>query len=283
MDVYVCVWVCVCMKECVSVCVCVCAQSLNHVQLCDPTDYSPLGSSVHGTFQARILQWVAIFYSKGSSPPRDQIGVSCIGRQILYHWATWEAQGLFILSGIHSMWREAGNVFLMPCPQEEYGKQQYAWWLHSHIFSFISNTSLHSPVCLYHPETPQLRRTRWGHVLGPLNWCLSHWSRGSFLVPQGDRLGTQDTQRCPPQSTSQTLTVVTTWVALSCPTLWDPTDRSLPGFSVYGISQARILEWTAISFSRASSRPRDGIQVSCTGRQILYHWATCAFLRYSLR
>ena len=175
------------------------------------------------------------------------------------------------------------NVFLMPCPQEEYGKQQYAWWLHSHIFSFVSNTSLHSPVFLYHPETPQLRRTQWGHVPGLLNWCLSHWSRGSFLVPQGDRLGRQDTQSRPPQLTSQTLTVVTTWVALSCPTLWDPKDRSPPGFSVYGISQARILEWTAISFSRGSSRPRDGIQVSCTGRQILYHWATCAFLRYSLR
>ena len=46
-------------------------------------------------------------------------------------------------------------------------------------------------------------------------------------------------------------------VAQSCPTLCDPVDCSLPGSSVHGICQARILEWGAISFSRGSSRPRD--------------------------
>ena len=48
------------------------------VRLCDAMDYSPLGSSVHGILQARILEWVAMPSSKGSSPPRDQICVSCI-------------------------------------------------------------------------------------------------------------------------------------------------------------------------------------------------------------
>ena len=42
-------------------------------------------------------------------------------------------------------------------------------------------------------------------------------------------------------------------VAQSCPTLCDPMDCSLPGFSVHGIFQARVLEWVAISFSRGSS------------------------------
>ena len=51
-------------------------------------------------------------------------------------------------------------------------------------------------------------------------------------------------------------------------------DCSLPGSSVHGISQARILEWVAISFSRGSSWPRNWTQVSCIGRWILYHWAT---------
>ena len=46
-------------------------------------------------------------------------------------------------------------------------------------------------------------------------------------------------------------------VAQSCLTLCDPMDCSLPGSSVYGILQARILEWIAIPFSRGSSRPRD--------------------------
>ena len=50
-----------------------------------PMDCNPPGSSVHGIFQARILEWTAISYSKGSFQPRDQICVSCIsciGRQM---------------------------------------------------------------------------------------------------------------------------------------------------------------------------------------------------------
>ena len=54
------------------------------------SDCSPPGSSVHRILQARILEWVAISFSKGSSPPRDQICISCTGTWILYHWATWE-------------------------------------------------------------------------------------------------------------------------------------------------------------------------------------------------
>ena len=46
-------------------------------------------------------------------------------------------------------------------------------------------------------------------------------------------------------------------VAQLCPTLCDPMDDSPPGSPVYGISQARILEWVAIPFSRGSSLPRD--------------------------
>ena len=61
--------------------------------LWDPVDSSRPGSSVHGIFQARILEWVAISSSKGSFWPRDWTivsCVSCIGRQILYYWATRE-------------------------------------------------------------------------------------------------------------------------------------------------------------------------------------------------
>ena len=64
-------------------------------------------------------------------------------------------------------------------------------------------------------------------------------------------------------------------VAKLCSTLWDPMDRNLPASSVPGISQARLLEWVAVSSSRGSSLPRDWIQVSwvsCIGRQILYHY-----------
>ena len=62
--------------------------------LCSPMDYSWPGSSVHEILQARKLEWVAISFSRGSSQPRDQTCVSCIsciGRQILYHYTAWEA------------------------------------------------------------------------------------------------------------------------------------------------------------------------------------------------
>ena len=58
--------------------------------LCDLMDCSLPGSSVHGTFQARGLEWVAISFSRGSSPPRDRTQVSCsIGRRFTV-WATRE-------------------------------------------------------------------------------------------------------------------------------------------------------------------------------------------------
>ena len=113
------------------------------------------GSSVHGILQARIQEWVAIFFSRGSSPPRNQTHVSCI----------------------------AGRGFA-----DEAMK----------------------------------------------------WSE----------------------------------VVQSCPTLCDPMDCSLPGSSIHGIFQTRVLEWVAISFSRGSSQPRDWTQVSyIVGRRFIV-WAT---------
>ena len=59
-------------------------------------------------------------------------------------------------------------------------------------------------------------------------------------------------------------------VAQSCPTLCDPMDCSLSGSSVHGIFQGRVLEWIAISFSRASSNP--GIKPGSPSlQQTLYH------------
>ena len=70
---------------------CVCSVIQSSLTLCNPIDFSPPGTSVHGILQERILEWVAISFSRGSSRPRDQTHISCTGRQILYHWATWEA------------------------------------------------------------------------------------------------------------------------------------------------------------------------------------------------
>ena len=62
-------------------------------------------------------------------------------------------------------------------------------------------------------------------------------------------------------------------VVESCLTLLQPMDCSLPGFSVHGIFQARILEWIAISFSRGSSQPRDRTWVFCIAGRIFTLWA----------
>ena len=58
----------------------------------DPMDGSPPGSSVHGTFLERILEWVAMPSSRGSSRPRDWTHISCITGRFLTDWATKEAQ-----------------------------------------------------------------------------------------------------------------------------------------------------------------------------------------------
>ena len=135
--------------------------SLIHVQaqscltLCNHMGCSPPGSSVHGIFQARILEVGDISSSRVSSQPRDWTHISWIsfiGRQNLYHWATSEAQGV--------------------------------------SRSVMSN---------------------------------------------------------------------------SC---------SLPGSSVHGISQAIILEWVAVSFSRGSSQARDQTWVPCIVGRFFTIWAT---------
>ena len=59
-----------------------------------------------------------------------------------------------------------------------------------------------------------------------------------------------------------------------CPTLCNPIDCSLPGFSVHVIFQTRVLEWVAISFSRGSSQPRDQTQVSSIAGRCFTLWAT---------
>ena len=66
-------------------------KSLSRVRLCDPMDCSPPGFSVHGIFQARILEWVAISFSRGSPWPRDWTWVSCSAGRLFTIGATRES------------------------------------------------------------------------------------------------------------------------------------------------------------------------------------------------
>ena len=104
---------------------CVCASSITKScwTHCNLMDSGPPGSSVHRTFQARILEWIATSFSRGSTRPRDWIHVSCfsyIGRWILYPWVTWET--LFSCS----MWD------LVPWPLMEPGPLALVLWSLSH-------------------------------------------------------------------------------------------------------------------------------------------------------
>ena len=86
--------------------------------LCDSGDCSLPGSSVHGILQARILEWVAISFSRGSSWPRDQTQVSRITGRRFTLWATREAQHLINGSQINSIldgWMNLKSTQLHPC------------------------------------------------------------------------------------------------------------------------------------------------------------------------
>ena len=78
---------------------CMCAQS--YPTLGNLMDCSPPGSSVHGILQARILEWVAVSSSRGSSPPSDRICISW--NWILYHWATGETQNTHTHTHTHTL------------------------------------------------------------------------------------------------------------------------------------------------------------------------------------
>ena len=92
--------------------------------LCDPMGCSLPGSSVHGILQARILEWVTMPSSRGSSPPWDQTHascISCIGRQVFTMSAIWEA----LPQGHH---HNNGEPKSLPGDMTEKVFYQCCWW-----------------------------------------------------------------------------------------------------------------------------------------------------------
>ena len=91
-------------------------------------DYSPPGSSVHGILQARILVWVAIPFSKGSSRPRDRTWVTCRSGSFFTIWATRKAPvySMLLLLSHFSHVRLFVTPWLQPtrplCPWDSPGK-----------------------------------------------------------------------------------------------------------------------------------------------------------------
>ena len=103
---------------------------------------------------------------------------------------------------------------------------------------------------------------------------LSHGHRtgkGQFSFQSQRKAKSKNVQTTPQLHSSHMLA---SEIAQLCPTLCDPMDCNLPGSSVHGILQARILEWVAISFSKGSSQPRDWTWVSCLVGRRFNLWAT---------
>ena len=127
----------------------------------DPMDCSPPGSSVHGTLQARIKEWVVISFSRVSSQPRDWTHisyVSCIGRWVLYHYChlgspvPWILQpistlnftpaALFAYSSIHFSISSSFAPFLLLFSLESKG---LPWWLNGKNSTCQSRRHTFSP------------------------------------------------------------------------------------------------------------------------------------------
>ena len=113
-------------------------KSFSRVRLCDPVDCSPPGSSIHGILQARILEWVAIFFSRGSSRPRDQTQVSRIAGRHFNLWATIKSW----LKKKYNIPKKTSNIYLQTV-WKKYDKTllKYIEW-RSILFSWVGRSNM---------------------------------------------------------------------------------------------------------------------------------------------
>ena len=150
--------------------------------LCDPIDYSLPVSSVHGIFQAILLEWIAISFSRGSSQPRDRTRISYVSC-IAGRFCTTEPTGMSLSSILHSpnIDRETQFTQRRNCPR--------------HQQSRVSNFN-----CLAPGSVPLTPAHTWGPSLPWLPPCQPvhpsrHCIQGSTVTPQR----TQCTRHTPAQ------------------------------------------------------------------------------------
>ena len=107
---------------------------------CKPMDCSPPDCSVHGISQTRILEWVANSFSRGSSQHSDQTHISCLGRRILYHWATREAPSQYRI--LTQKGREGHSTGIIAVNgvylQKLWIAMLYTWNLYNIVNNYIS-------------------------------------------------------------------------------------------------------------------------------------------------
>ena len=117
--------------------------------LCNPMDCSPPGPSIHGVFQARILEWVAIFFSRVSTRPMDWTQVSHIAGRLFTLWATRESHNSSVL-GFGLFGQEAYGILAATPPLGIYEKELRARSLiykYIHFCSSIIHNSQKQSKC----------------------------------------------------------------------------------------------------------------------------------------
>ena len=154
--------------------------------LCDtapahpPPTPPPSPTPAPGVSQARILEWVAISFSRGSSQTWDGTWVSCIDRQILYHWATRVAQISSYLGlrgrgrGLTENWQENPwvdrNILYL-----DYGGSSYKWHIVIKISQIIYFKGVHFTVCkLYFNKVDLKNKTYWHKIITIFVYNLKH-------------------------------------------------------------------------------------------------------------
>ena len=155
--------------------------------LCDPLDCSLPGSFVHGILQARILEWIALPFSRWSSQPRDQTQLSCIAGRLFTIWATKEAlsniyiKDLYIYIYIYEVkWSES-------CSFVSDSLQLHG--LYSPWNSLGKNTGVGCHFLLQRIFPTQGSNPALLHCRKILH-CLSHWGRSILFLMEGGDLPT---------------------------------------------------------------------------------------------
>ena len=157
---------------------------------CDPMDYSLPGSSVHGILQARILEWVAISFSRGSYLPRNRTQVSCIAGRFFTDWAMREAPSIMVFSNESVLcirwpkyWSSA-SASVLPLNTQDWSPLGWSGWI-SLLSKGLSRVFSNTTVQKYQFFSAQLSLQPNSHIH---TWLLEKpklWLDGPLLAASG--------------------------------------------------------------------------------------------------
>ena len=161
-----------------------CVHALLCLTLCDSMDCSLSGSSLHGIVHARILEWVAVSFSRGSFWPRDQTHISCVGRQILYHWVTWRSPSLwqYPLKSSCRYMKPNWNFWKISCITLKLNcKTEWTLWERERVGRFGRMALTHVKYHVWNELPVQVRCT----ILDAWGWCTGTTQRDGMGREEG--------------------------------------------------------------------------------------------------